>query len=111
VAVVSCEALTIRGKPCRLPVAYVVDVPARGPRRLCGAHARTVRICGALPDSPARKPLRQPKPPRVLVRPTWSAEEDERLLAHAGEPAKAVAPLFPGRTVSAIYQRRATLRR
>ena len=107
----SCEARTTRGKPCRLPVAYVVDVPARGPHRLCGAHARTIRMRGALPDPPAPKPPRQPRPPRVLVRPTWTAEEDELLLNHAGEPAKAVAPLFPGRTVSAVYQRRAILRR
>jgi len=103
IVAVSCEALTVRGKPCRLPWAYVVDVPERGPRRLCGAHARTVRLRGVLPDPPARKPPRQPRPPRVLVRPTWSDQEDELLLAPAGEPAKAVAPLFPGRTDSAIY--------
>lgn len=107
----TCEAMTTRGQPCRLPVAYVVDVPVRGPRRLCGAHARTVRMRGALPDPPARKSPRQLKPPRVLVRPTWTIEDDELLLAHAGDPATAVALLFPGRTVSAIYQRRATLRR
>jgi len=109
--VVSCEARTIRGERCRLQVAYVVDFPQRGPHRLCGAHARTVRIRGELPEPPAPKPPRVSKPPREVVQPSWSAEEDLLLLAHAGEPAKAVAPLFPGRTVSAIYQRRATLRR
>lgn len=99
---VRCEASTIRGESCRLPVAYVVDVPALGPRHLCGAHARTVRMRRSLPDPPGRKAPRAPKPTRVLVRPTWSAEEDARLLAHVGEPARAVAPLFPGRTVSAV---------
>lgn len=108
---VSCEALTIRGESCRLAVAYVVEVPESGPQHLCGAHARTVRMRGALPDPPAPKPPRQPKQPRVLVQPTWSAEEDALLLAHAGEPVRTVASLFPRRTVSAIYQRRATLRR
>jgi len=71
-------------------MAYVVDVPERGPRRLCGAHARTVRIRDELPAPRAPKPHRVSKSPR--------------------EPAKAVAPLFPRRTVSAINQRRATLR-
>lgn len=106
-----CDALTSRGRPCRLAPAYAVPVPGAGTRRLCGAHARVLRMRGTLPNPPVPTPTTAPKPPRVLVLPPWTAEEDARLLAHAGQPAKAVAPLFPRSTVSALYQRRATLRR
>ena len=97
----SCEAPTISGAPCRRQPVTLVDVPGHGPATLCGGHANHVRHRGAMPTTP---------PPPAAPHPPWSAEEDAILLAHPDEPAKAGAPQL-GRSVYAVQQRRAKLRR
>lgn len=114
-AAAACEAATARAERCGHPAAYSVDVPGLGPRRLCGIHARFVRLHGALPGPPVLGPLkpgtpRVRRPPRVIVEPRWTPEEDAVVRAHAGESVTVSASLL-NRTPWAIYARRASLKR
>ena len=94
----ACEAPTAQGGPCRRRAVHDVDVPGLGPRRLCGTHARYVRVHGALPV------------PRVSVLPRWTAEEDAVVRAHIDEPIAVSAALLD-RTPWAINARRTRFRR
>ena len=107
---IACGATTARAERCGHRASCTVEVPNLGPRRLCGTHARFVRVHGRLPWPPAPKQPRVRRPPRVLVQPRWTAEEDAAVRAHAGEPVAVSASLLD-RTRWAIYARRKTLRR
>ena len=104
----ACEALTARGEPCRAPVSFTGDLGAAGHRRLCRYHRHMAQHRPlAYWDRPI-EPAERPSPTVPWNR--WTAEDDDLLRAHDGEPAAAVAPIL-GRTTWAVWQRRSRLRR
>ena len=106
----TCESPTARAERCGHRAVHAVDVPGLGPRRLCGTHARYVRVHSRLPGPPVPTMPRVRRPPRVIVKRGWTPEEDAVVRAHAGEPVAVSAALLD-RTPGAIYQRRALLKR
>ena len=101
---VTCEALTIRGVPCRSVAAHAVEVPGVGTQHLCGIHARRVRVR-----------VRWAEVPPALAHPPnsglpWTEEEDRYLLAHSNFPRHQLVERL-GRSAEAVGVRLALLKR
>lgn len=97
----SCEAATTGCQPCRAAAAHVVDL-GDGPRRLCGLHARIARLRAESRSVRGCEPTHSGEP--------WSDEDDVYLFKRSAMPARVVAAQL-GRTIGAVHQRRARLRR